>query len=260
MESTGFSKTDSRVKLWTWVSVPIFVLYAICMYVYPAFSNGWNWDYTQNVWDRWQTLNAGVLAILASVIALNISKYHENKQREWKFIAARAFLPIALSELVSYFRCSARLLSEAHAGVVQKQDPIRLKEDMPTLPVSYVETFRQCIDHAEPAVGEYLADILVDLQVHHARLTELHETITNPGRTVWTRTTLVSYIYSLGKLYALVGKLFPFARGQELFDRTDLVWEDYRNAYSLLDINNVDELPEFTNRRIEKKIQEDANK
>jgi hypothetical protein len=229
MEKTGFSKTDARVSLWTWVSVPIFLLYAICMYAYPAFRNGWDWEQTQNVWDRWQTLNAGVLAILASFIALNISKYHENKQREWRFIAARAFLPSALSELIGYFKLSAAVLSEAYGCVEKNQYPTQLKAVLPTLPVSYVETFRQCIDQAEPQVGEYLADILVNLQVHHSRLTELHQGLTKPGHMVWTTLTPMSYIYSLGKLYALVGKLFPFARGEEPFDMTDLVWEDYRN-------------------------------
>ena len=259
MESTGFSKTDARVRLWTWLSVPVFLLYAICMFIYPAFRNGWDWEHIQNVWDRWQTLNAGVLAILASVIALNISKYHENKQREWRFIAARAFLPSALSDLVGYFKRSADLLSEAYIGVEEKHDPIQLKADLPTLPVSYVETFRQCIDQAEPVVGEYLADILVDLQVHHARLTELHESLTKPSHTVWPRTVLKSYIYSLGKLYGLVGKLFPFARGQKDFDATPLVWEDYRTAYSLLNLEDVEGLAEFTSKRIEKAGQKEAS-
>jgi hypothetical protein len=259
MKNAVFSKADARVSYLTWIGIPSFLLYATCMLFYPAFSNGWdgwNWEYIQKVWDRWQTLNAGALAFLASVIALNISKYHENKQREWRFIAAKAFLPSALSELIGYFKLSARLLVEAYQGV-QPNSPSNhspLTVGVPKLPVSYVETFRQCIEQAEPEVGEYLANILVDLQIHHSRMTELHETLNTSGRTLLFKSNLMSYIYCLGKLYALVGKVFPFARGQAVFDTSALVWEDYRNAYSLLDleIEDIEGLAEFTNRAIER--------
>jgi hypothetical protein len=259
MKNALFSKADERVSYLTWTGGLLFLLYAICMFVYPAFSNGWdgwNWDYIQRVWDRWQTLNAGVLAILASVIALNISKYHESKQREWRFIAAKAFLPSALSELLGYFKLSAKLFVEAYESLERNppSNHIPLTTALPKLPVSYAETFRQCIDQAEPDVGEYLANILVELQVHHSRMTELHEAYSADSRMMSNKSSLKSYIYRLGQLYALVGKVFPFARGQEGFDRSALVWENYRNAYGLLDveIEDIEDLAGFTNRAIER--------
>ncbi len=64
----------------------------------------------------------------------------------------------------------------------------------------------------------------------------------------------MSYIYCLGRLYALVGKLFPFARGHEGFDTSLLMWDDYKNSYGLLDIEieDIEGLADFTKRAIER--------
>ncbi len=232
--------------------------FVVCnMYVfYPAISSDWNWECVQRVWDRWQTLNASVLAFLASVIALNISKYHEKKQREWSFIAAKAFLPSALSELSEYFKLSANLYIEAYRELINNssRNYAPLTSPIPKLPTNYVETFRQCINYAEPDVGLYMANILGDLQIHHARMTELNNNLANPGQMLLFKSNVMSYIYCLGKLYALVGKLFPFARGQEIFDTSPLVWDDLRNSYGLLDIEieDIEGLVDFTKRTIER--------
>jgi hypothetical protein len=52
----------------------------------------------------------------------------------------------------------------------------------------------------------------------------------------------------------LINKIFGFARGSESFDGSDLVWEDYRNAYGNLDIwpEEVNDLQGFTLRAIER--------
>ena len=48
---------------------------------------------------------------------------------------------------------------------------------------------------------------------------------------------------------------FGFARGMESFNGSNIVWEDYRNAYSNLDIDaeDVDDLVGFTQRAISRK-------
>ena len=65
------------------------------------------------------------------------------------------------------------------------------------------------------------------------------------------------YLFRLGELQALVGKLFAFARNLEDFDSRPLIFEEFSNAYRNLNIDSEDihidermNLEEFTNRAI----------
>lgn len=256
MKSIGFFKADTLVNLVNWIGIPFFFLYVICMAVAPWFQGGRDWAHVQNVWDRWQTLNAGILAFIASVIALNISKYRVNKQRERQFISARAFLPHALSELITYYKQSAKLFLEVWPCLEKRDErpPFPLASVVPELPESYKETFSRCIEQAEPDVGDYLAMILVQLQVHHARMKDLYASLTQPSHLVVVRANVMSYMYRLAQLQVLVEKIFPFARGTEKFENSSPVWDDYRNAYGNLDISpeDFDDLVGFTKRAIER--------
>ncbi len=231
------SRFDFLVLLVNWSFFPLLITYVVSMVCLPLSQGEMSWAYLQSVWDRWQTFNAGILAFIASVIAFNISKYQENKQRERSFVAARAFLPHALSELMVYFEECAQLLVETWGRLEpHPSGPIKLVAPVPELPNSYKETFSCCIEQAEPMVGEYLAKILVKLQVHHSRLSGLHFNLTTPSRGVETRENVLHYLYGLGALYGLVGKLFPFVRGEKAFDDSPLVWEDFDNAFANLDV------------------------
>ncbi|OOF32629.1 hypothetical protein BZJ21_15105 [Salinivibrio costicola subsp. alcaliphilus] len=61
-----------------------------------------------------------------------------------------------------------------------------------------------------------------------------------------------SYLYRLGELQALVGRLFNYSRGIEKFDDSPLSWDDFKNAYGNLDlwIEEIDDLKGFTKRAI----------
>lgn len=249
-------KADTMVSIMNWVGIPLFLLYFVSMIVAPWFDGGWEWGYVQSVWDRWQTLNVGVLAFISSVIAFNISKYNANKQRERQFVAARAFMPHALSELTSYCKQSSVVLREAWDHLaVSEESRSPLRAELPVLPESYKEVFSRCIAEAEPEVAGYLADILVKLQVHHSRLYELKNTFGQGGRMVWTQGNVMDYLFSLGELQALINRLFGFARGMESFNGTNLLWKDYRTAYFNLDIRveDVGDLAGFTQRAISRK-------
>lgn len=205
------------------------------------------------MWDRWQTLNAGALAFLASLVAFNVSRYNDNLQRERDFVSAKAFLPSTLSSLMEYCsRCSgiygALWDTDGHAST-----PIKY----PYLPSDYREVFGNCIRYADPDVGTFLSDILVQLQIHEARLRDIVTQSDAAPADVVDRFALIAYIYRLGELYALVGKLFGFARGEEAFKVNPLVWEDFRNAYGILDLDigdiHIDEnmnLRAFTERAV----------
>lgn len=217
---------DSFAKLVGPIFGPLAGLYTYCMFVHPWLAAGGSWVHVQNVWDRWQTFNAAALAFAASVTALQIARYKEEKQGARDFRAAKAFLPAAFSELSAYFKRSSQILQ----GIWPLQgqlDPIQL----PEAPVLYKEAFKECIRHATPAVGDYLASVLADLQVHEARLGALH-------KGVGGKNALLYQLRSLAHLQVRIDKQFDFARGEGEFDNTPPGWEHFKNAYSVLGIGS----------------------
>mgnify|MGYP001575404601 CR=1 FL=1 len=256
MKHIGIAAPDTWVSVLNWVGIPPVVLYFVCMF-YPLYSfmvGDGDWVYVQDVWYRWQSLNVGVLAFTSSVIALNISIYNTNKQRERNFVAARAFLPEAFSELTTYFKLCAPILKEAWQIASKKSTEIPLQAQVPDLLASYKEIFRQCINFAEPDVGERLAYILCRLQVHNSLIKELSASFGKDSTIKENAQNIITYLYSLAELQALVNKTFDYARGLEEFDSSNLVWEDYRNAYANLDISTTDfdDLVGFTQRAIKR--------
>ena len=104
MEKLNINRIKNfNIRIINWIGALILGIYLYSMVIFPLFEGNFSWKYLQSVWHSWQGLNVGILAFVSSVIALNISRYNANKQRERNFIAARAFLPEAFSELTKYF-------------------------------------------------------------------------------------------------------------------------------------------------------------
>ncbi|MDZ4298790.1 MAG: hypothetical protein U0998_06005 [Moraxellaceae bacterium] len=254
-------KSERLISLLNWVGLPLVAIYAICMFVAPWYEGNGSWAYVQNVWERWQGLNVGVLAFVSSITAFNISRFNANKQREREFAASKAFLPSALSELVTYFIESAAVFKLGWSA----RHGERPNFVSPSLPNGYKEVFRDCIRHAEPEVGEFLALILMRMQVHDARLRGYIGEDNSEGSFSPQRHNLISYFYRIAELQALVGKLFEYARGLEPFDPSALKWEDFRNAYGNLNIwqdqykfGEHENLEEFTKCEIARNSSQDT--
>lgn len=70
--------------------------------------------------------------------------------------------------------------------------------------------------------------------MHAARLAASVEEQSDDTWTSPQRHNLITYVYRLGELQAMVNRLFPFARGQEPLDTSALTWDDFKNAYGNL--------------------------
>lgn len=247
----GIFRGESLVKAVNVLGLIFLLLYIYGMFLYPSLST-LSWSHVHSVWMEWQTLNVGVLAFISSLIAFNISKYHVRQQRQREFIAAKSFLPEALSELVGYFRKSANCFTEAWYKALSNTNKLRMEP--PTLPSLYRETFSRNIAHAEPEVAAYLAYILVRLQVHHSRITNLREDWESLIRSELDQKNIVSYMYCLGELQCLIARLFDFARGVEEFIDEPLTWTEFENAYFNLniDLHSIEDLEGFTKRALER--------
>lgn len=235
MVSFNIFKPGTFVRDLSCLVYVVTVVYFICMFVAPWIQGRGDWTYVQNVWDRWQSLNVGLLAFIASITALNISRFNSERQRERDFLASKAFLPSALSELVDYFEVSAVVYKEGWSAA-----PGGVKPDfkLPKLPNEYKPVFQECIRHAPPDVGNYLSQILMRLQVHDARLRSYVSQGEDDSQFNFMpqQYNLISYFYHLGELQAMVNKLFYFARNIKEFEVDPITWEDFHTAYANLNI------------------------
>lgn len=251
MKRLGFFKPDTIIGTVNSIGALLVVLFAFSMMFWPWIAGRGNWGYVQDVWDRWQSLNVGLLAFIASVVAFNITRYNNDRQRARDFLAAKASLPATLSSLTSYFEASANLLLNVWQTSAVSTPGLPV---VPPLPHGYQAVFADCIRHAEPEVGEYLAKILARVQVHDSRMRSCVAALSNPNNVSPVKHNLVTYLFRLGELQALVDKLFDFARNMGELDPSPLQWSDFHNSFSVLNIwpekiiDNYTNLEAFTKR------------
>ena len=169
-------------------------------------------------------------------------------------------MPEALSALSSYFGESVAVLVEAWNQITDQnlRSKSPLINRLPTLANEYRQTFATCISMSDSDVSQYLSVILVKLQIHDARLKELHKNFCENSSMLITTHNIESYLLGLAELKALINKIYGFARGLEEFDGSKLVLEDYRNAYGNLNIypEEFGGLKEFTERCVQRSLSE----
>lgn len=224
------------------VSGVVISLYLYFMFIEPFLNN--DTKGLMKVLKEWQTLNAAFVALLASFIALYTTQYNVRKQKERDFIASKAFLLEALSELSGYLELSAKLLIESYKRQKDPNDSCKsaLGIKLPDLPDKYKVTFRDCIHSGEYEVGEYLSEVLRGLQLHNSRMIKTDEEFA-PSRT-YTKCTLNTSIeiLELAEIHVKIGRLYPFARNKDSLDMSPIKREELINSFSNLSINDVDDL------------------
>ena len=240
----GLFKPKFYVGLLNYVGVPSIIIYFVFMCVVPWFYG--DWDYVHGVWLDWQTLNTGVLAFLSSITAFNISSVAVEKQRQRDFVASRALLPQKLDDLCQYLNESATSLQGAYYHSKNRSEMSEIA--VPKLSDAHFETFQECIRHATPEVGDYLAKVLNMLQVHGARL----ESVCKKPQT--NRRYYNTLFFGLAELKVSVDDLFPLARGEEdnISGRVDK--ESISRALHILGIyyENTENLESYVNERVGK--------
>ena len=234
------------IKISPFLLAPLVLTYIVSMFIHPILNS--NWSDIQAVWDRWQALNVGLLAFISSAIAFYISRYNADRQRARDFIAARAFLPDALSSLCKYSESCATLLIEAYRlalnnNLYDRLPPAVLNTEVPSLTSDYKEIFAKCISLAPPQIGDHLAKILNKLQIHQSRIGSLPDQIKENSVTVVTKQNIRSHLVDLGELRALMNVIFDAARGEGEFKTQKLSIDDFKTAYLnlgiILEINNL---------------------
>lgn len=242
-----------RALNWNWIGLPIIAAYLYSMFIYPWTDGEWSWCHVHSVWHYWQSLNVGMLAFTSSVIVFNAAQNSERKRREREHVAARAFLCDALAELSLYLKSYAAVVREAWQKSESGREDRALASSKPELPGKYREIFSSCIATAEAGVGDYLADILIRLQIGHSRLLGLYDQFADPDSLV-LRANVKVYMFRLAELKAIINNTYSYARNMAELKPVNLIWEDYLTAFGNLEIEyrDYEDLEEFTKRTIKR--------
>ncbi|WP_353180315.1 hypothetical protein [Delftia acidovorans] len=206
----------------------VIIIYFFCMIVYPAFLYKMEWAGIRKIWIDWQTYNAAMIALIASLIAYKATTYQYHKERDNNYRASKARLPHALSEICEYLKQCAQLREQlifirARGGHLESGRVIA-----PELPNKAISEIVECIRFSNATVGDYLAKIVEELQVFHARASEASKSEYSPFHA-----TEISEINALGRTRAKINELFPYARNEENFSKAEVNQEKINKSVIL---------------------------
>jgi hypothetical protein len=243
---------NTIINLLNILGIPLLVVYFVCMVIYP-FLQG-NWAHVHSVWHSWQTVNMGVLALLSSFIAFNISRYHVEEQRKRELIAATSFLSQALSDLSSYLTGCANILSQGwdkttNEGFVSRES---FQGEMESLNSSVKQVFSECIRHGDSDLANHLAKILSKFQINNARMLGLSANTSLGSSMIISRLTIQARVFDVAELQVLVNATFSFARQQENSISPKMGLDEFNSAYASLELKSeiIYGMQEFTKHRL----------
>jgi hypothetical protein len=156
----------------------------------------------------WQTLAAGVLAILGAMFGgwviwrqTNVVDRRVQATLNRQYAAARSVLPLALSALAEYSKdcaSSLRLRISSHTSC---------NNALPTFDPKMIFMLRDVVESTENIVSERISTIISDVQILAARLRSLSD-----PNFLATKLSLEMYIANAAVIYSRCEDLFSYAR------------------------------------------------
>lgn len=224
-------KALSLTLIFSWVNAMITV---------PLITTEFSWIEIQKIWDRWQTLNSGMIALLAAILAIYATQYTENAKRNRELIAAKSLLPLALSELTGYCTHLAMYLKKEFMAWGMTNDigiSINEKEthEIPKSPNEWVfEVFKSCMVHEHETEAKFMASILSDTQVTSARIQSMKD-----NNLLVTENTFSSHADDICELHAKLDRMYMYAREHSLLLTTEITEDEKINSICALDIGYI---------------------
>ena len=199
------------------------------------------------VLERWQTLIAGGLAIIAALIggayvSRQTTRMHQlaAEERRREFGAARAALPLTLSTLSDYADHCVTALREILAQANGEAIPQNVsRQTIPTIPPGVVNDLVGLARHGNESLYRAIAVILIELQVQASRMRSLWRDLERDGLVV-TVSNVEDYIIHTAEVYARATALFGFARGESENVPNHLTYEQIRSALNLLGVYRLE--------------------
>lgn len=208
------------------------------MFIYPWCLYNGDWKEIQNVLDRWQTFNTGMIALLASIIAILAAKYQYNHDRKNNFRAIKSKLPFALSELAAYTVPAADIYATQYS--INNKDDCRNfldNNEFPAYPSHASEIVFECIKFAPTETGDELAKLLEELQIINSRLQSLKK----DKKLLHIKQNDISNIKYIARFRHRVNNLFDFARSTKEFEKSNPSNDELRETIeNSLNIRNIE--------------------
>ncbi len=237
------------------LGVPLLVVYFVCMVVYPFFQG--NWAHVHSVWHSWQTVNMGVLALLSSLIAFNISRYRVEEQRKRELIAATSFLSQALSDLSSYLTDCADILSQGRDATKDNKtaEGEFFQGEITPLNSSVKQVFSECIRHGDADLSKHLANILSKVQINSSRIRDLSIKTSQNSNIIISRRTIKYRLFDVAELQALVNAIFHLLEIRKVV-LAKIGLKEFTDAYHNLNLDSqmIEEMRDFTRDKLERCI------
>jgi hypothetical protein len=201
--------------------------------------------------DHWQTLISGVLAVAAAAVSIGflskqirqVDKQEQERQRR-RHAAARATLPLALSQICDYTEVAVRELDVLRQWLnswVDAPDGPRVSPprfSRPEPPLELIASLERMIEATgDGSITGVLSDIIADMQVLAANLRNLSG---KEGRQRSAVPNIDAYMFRAAKVFALAAHVFPYARRErERLGEFDAAVE-VEKALKLMGLNEVD--------------------
>jgi hypothetical protein len=175
---------------------------------------------------QWETLLTGVCALVAAwltVIHLNrqIRQTEDlaERSRQQRAKAARAMLPLALSQLTEYSRSCITALYALRHYFQTDGSPVRSSGDLPGLtlppiPDDVLLLLKECVAVMDDDPAETIVELISRLQIQRTRLVDYISRLqATAGIRGITSGHIDQGIRDAAEIYARASSLFPFARG-----------------------------------------------
>jgi hypothetical protein len=175
---------------------------------------------------QWETLVSGIGAVVAAFFTvrrlreqINQTQKLADDQRQRRARAARATLPLALSQLAQYATlCIKRLYDlrpyfRPDADLVQRAQKCAAWE-LPSLSDDVLNSLKECIEVIDDKPAEAVIQLIGHLQIQRSRLEEYisRARINDPTHFV-VLSNIEHAMYDAAEIHARTSTLFPFSRG-----------------------------------------------
>jgi hypothetical protein len=178
---------------------------------------------------QWETLLTGLGAVAAAIVTIaslrqQIRQTEElaDSARQRRLKAARAMLPLALSELAEYAMACIKGLYDLRPYFQADGSLDRSREDQgflqwrsPHLSDNVFAALKECIEFMDDAPATAAIDLIRHLQIQRTRLADYMSQLrlnNRPRLILWAH--IDQGMRDAAEIYARVSTLFPFARGQ----------------------------------------------
>ncbi len=206
--------------------------------------------------DKWQTLIAGVLALVGAYWAvigirqqIEFSERQERERLQREHNAVRATLPLTLSGLIEPLRSMLLALHTAREGV--RAQGFTTDFDPPAVPAQYVTELQAVIATTDQKdVIEPISEIIREIQTLWARVEVLRDE-REQRRRADLDINIDDWVIQAAQIHALTESLFDYARAEVLVGPTEVSWERAESVIFRLSIEST-QLVDRIGRGIEK--------